>query len=919
MGAYLSYCSRIVGKDKTEVEFDGKTMLRWVTYKNRFQNYNPTGMRPDGTFGFIDPSREDIIKLVAYYGYATAYVLKDDTLRKERTKGSNTLGAYIMMIDFDNTMSLEDAQEHEWWDKVWFAYTTPSYGVIQNEISEQEQRKLPPEQYDAILPFVGKPKRNFRLVFKFGRMLTVQELLGVAAGFMDVFPLADQSCIDDARIMFGSPKARVEMPEIEYVLGEEDIADLLERGNVWREEHKKVQRERMTQVASEARDAGMSFDGDMLITLSSGDVWSVKDLLEQKPLGWKEACFSPFRHEDNPSAFVTRFADNGNLFIYDSGSGLKKTFRAENIEAPTLVLKKAKNEAAPVEEREVITIKVSKRPNHPVYTPNYVDALTVEERRVKIKAVINALKPTNIFFAPEGFGKSYIAFAATSRMRKVLFCTQTNEQAEQKAEEFRANFKKGIKGMPTLGQPRVQVVLSKDYLFKKATGINVVKSEALDPFGMPVANKQLTIELIMEREEVSLEIAEKLWEQEYENAAVDAPDFFTYDFIVCTMARAEILAESAQYQKMSDEWIIIYDDPGFADVSNLIPFCDVKKAKIDEHNERIEEYNQGKPYSKRKLPLVVDVIKFEDRKYFVRPENKRLGQNFRPFKVGDKEVCIPIIYTTTEEITRFMIEAMQPNTEVFDYMHDIWSKNVTLWGTSMVHKKSDGFIIVATELIKHDFPDAQILLIGDGLGQKLNHINNKGQNDLSQHHTVIELSQIHPNLKIKMVDEIRYITKGQSTLSDYEIQCIYMRDQMHQAIGRNSGYRTKEGDFQTVVLCDPHYYEALFNTSRYMPAPWSCQLDIGTGVSVASKVRNKKKIREILNFHGEMPALVERLQNYIANTKNIVEHPNAKEAIISAASTSYNAQARIYFALEQLQQDNIKQNSLIDEFKKAIS
>ena len=925
----FSMCKRIVGKDKTQVVIEDatkgttRTMERWATFKNRFTNQAllATSTDADGNVRFGEVTRSDVIKLIAHHGYATAYILKDDTLKKGRSRGDNTLGARVLMVDFDNTWSIEDAMQHPWWSKVWFAYTTPSFGGIQKPLEDDEAVKLPANQLEALQSQVGLPKRNFRLVFRLHRFITKEELVEVMAGLMDVFPQADRSCIDDARIFFGTVRGRVEHPTAEYRLTEADIKDLKGRAAGWREAHGRETKARIAKVASTAANADGVFDGDTEFTLDDGSRWTAKELLESKPLGWKQGCFSIFRPERNPSAFVIRWADTGNLFTYDSGSELKHTWVAARDEGLTLRLKPKKQVETPAEiaeeDREQVTlVHVTPKTRSSGYQPNYTRTLTVEERRAQIKQTVDALARFNIFFAPEGFGKSYVTLALTSRMRRVLFCCATNEQAEQKAQEFRQRVPQGF---AHLWKPKVQLCVSRDYLFKKATGVAVVKKDSIDPFEPPVADKVETIEALVKHFGCTVTQAHEMWVQEYDNAPIEEPDFSTHELsehnvqiIVTTMARAEILARSAKYRAMDESWVVVYDDPGFADVSNLIPFSEQRETRILKENERRE--SQGLPH------LVIEKRTFDDRIYYVRPVEKRLGLNFHPFKreESDAHTTIPVVFTTTEELTRFLLESNAKDVNVFDYMHEIEGCNVTVWGTSMVHKKNDGLLILAAELLRRDFPEETISLIADGLGQKLNHINNKGQNTLSTQHIIIELSQLHPSRRTQLVDEVSY-ANPHTKLTDRQVQGVYMRDQMHQAIGRNSGYRQKDGDFQTVVLCDPHYWQSLYETSRYSPTPWSYQLDASEGESIRSAVYQRQRQRELLNFYGEMPPMLQSLQMMITAPNRVFNHPELVSALISTISTSRAIKPRILEAITTQISANKKQNDLLEKLLQTVN
>jgi hypothetical protein len=117
-------------------------------------------------------------------------------------------------------------------------------------------------------------------------------------------------------------------------------------------------------------------------------------------------------------------------------------------------------------------------------------------------------------------------------------------------------------------------------------------------------------------------------------------------------------------------------------------------------------------------------------------------------------------------------------------------------------------------------------LIGDGLGQKLNHVTNKGQNDLKEAHMVVELSRPHPAANIKLMHELQWASNFSSDWNPTTVAGIMMYDQMNQAIGRNAGYRHIGSE--TIVLCDPTFFGALRAASRYKLTPYSALLSQDT-------------------------------------------------------------------------------------------
>lgn len=93
-------------------------------------------------------------------------------------------------------------------------------------------------------------------------------------------------------------------------------------------------------------------------------------------------------------------------------------------------------------------------------------------------------------------------------------------------------------------------------------------------------------------------------------------------------------------------------------------------------------------------------------------------------------------------------------------------------------------------------------IIADGFkedGHTLNHVNNKGRNDLSDKTVVVILSKPHPSNLARFM----YITG----LDEHDAMELLMSDQAVQAIGRNQGYRNKDngipskGDNKCLLIC----------------------------------------------------------------------------------------------------------------------
>lgn len=345
-----------------------------------------------------DLSINDIIELVATHGAATSYVMLDDTLERGRSHDNNIKGAYVVMLDFDNTSSMEEIQQHPWYKHSAFAYTTPSFGKIQEPIDEH---KLPPEQYEVVKTKIGQPKDNFRLVFVFEEFVESELLPNVIQGLLSLFPMADQSCSDLARMIYGCKNASVIRNNA--TVSVEQIAYLYEIGSSFKTVQKTVQKVISNTILSDIA-------GDINITLADGSVHSISELFANYPRGFKSPCFSPFRHEDNPSAFVTIFENTGNVFVHDSGSNNQKTWFAKDFVKTGLSIVKKKKTSAEPHESIVLPVR---------YEDTGISSIHKLNERYIPEDLYYDLNDTGLIFvkSPKGTGKTEMLKTLVERVK----------------------------------------------------------------------------------------------------------------------------------------------------------------------------------------------------------------------------------------------------------------------------------------------------------------------------------------------------------------------------------------------------------------------------------------------------------------------------------------------------------------------
>jgi len=165
----------------------------------------------------------------------------------------------------------------------------------------------------------------------------------------------------------------------------------------------------------------------------------------------------------------------------------------------------------------------------------------------------------------------------------------------------------------------------------------------------------------------------------------------------------------------------------------------------------------------------------------------------------------------TESVTKQAIEIVLTKRKekyvVYDKMNHLFGGNISILGTSKVRSKLDGIIPVLSRLLEKQ--GYNNLLIANGLATPLNHSNNKGNNKLKNNIILVELSIPHPHEVLTCYDAL-----GISPGSDRnEMARRITLDRMHQAIGRNSGYRW--AGCECVILADSNHHKYLIENVRY--------------------------------------------------------------------------------------------------------
>jgi hypothetical protein len=261
--------------------------------------------------------------------------------------------------------------------------------------------------------------------------------------------------------------------------------------------------------------------------------------------------------------------------------------------------------------------------------------------------------------------------------------------------------------------------------------------------------------------------------------------------------------------------VVFFDDPSVDDFTRLYPYDEkfdrprsvvrdtltkttvagfYRERKVDTPVSRAANRKHGSTWEvahTEELDVpVVEQTEIGGRKYFIKPDDYRLGHGL--------DYC-HVFFTTTELLIKEMAceqyglkEDNAPSSLVADRAID--AGDVFVLPTGLVREKLDGLLPCMIERIKRTYDDVEY--IADGQGSSYNTINNKGVNTLQTKNVVIEISQPHLSRVTWMCDEV-----GWDPMADQQAMRLCWPLTAAQAIGRNSGYRYSDNAGLSGVCC----------------------------------------------------------------------------------------------------------------------
>ncbi len=421
------------------------------------------------------------------------------------------------------------------------------------------------------------------------------------------------------------------------------------------------------------------------------------------------------------------------------------------------------------------TLWVDRTDDHLEVDKHTYEAVAPTATRDLIHAIVDNLGPTNLIYAPEGVGKSYSAVLLHKAGRKVLFACNSYRQV---AEKFTSFSTEGL---------RVKLLESRAYRIEKLYNVKPIRTNNRHPWDVGEIDEKATIaEINQNRAQAPIDRIDYSCDVE----PIPHFDWSDCDMYLTTHAYLAHVGRinhdrvaKGNRPLLDDGVAVIFDDPTVHDVSTLAPYSDLYE------NKRIDA-----------SPIEEHTTIRDNRRYVVRPDRYKLGFGLSR--------CT-LIVTTTELLIKLLFKQQHPNAKVFDELMPDEGKLLTgdvhMVSTKLVRSKFDGILSPIVERIKRLGFDFEYIANGQGCTINLN--NNKGVNDLADQNIVVELSIPTPQESLLLYEQF------DGALSQREVIAALMLDKLNQAIGRNSGFRSRGKS--CVVLVDPNYAKVMLKMSRY--------------------------------------------------------------------------------------------------------
>lgn len=717
----------------------------------------------------------------------------------------------LLILDFDSGLTIEDAKER-FKKYTYIGYTTFSHRANPN---------------------VDK----FRLVFPWKQPVSARQGKGyeddLKLGIEEFGGPFDKKCLDPGRLFFlpavhpGRLGTEVSWSNQGALLNPDDLRR--PKSGVRLTSNTRLSVSDPKPSNSKGKKSSQTIHPDDLIELNDGRAIRAGDVTNKI-----EGVKCPFHDDKKGTEFIKRVPESGNIFLYCRHCD--KSYYVEKIDTyKSPSPRPAADEIPPTPTKKKIPpIKIEEFfPGLEYSIPNRKKVR--KELESVGRQIINIKDRFHIIYTPEGAGKSALAMSLARGGHRIVFACQSWDQVNEKYEDFQRQLKPH--GVP------VSIAYSMEGRIRQRFNVKVVRKPQTEPFKPGVVDMEATLSEIQKKyprisrkfldlflsifgedkyriintirnttrgfatlpalnEQVSWKAESANTEDESDFGIEDSllPKFDGKQGAIVLTTFSTIRLISTKNDRIPFGWIIWIDDPGLEDLSDLDPIEDIDEGATDEERPAVDEIRESIQDGTNK-PSTRNI---EGVTYAVRKKEQSLG------RAVFRHNCV---FTTTEKLTLRLLKkhlAMpkRPPPNVYDGMTKLDSGGkLTILGTQYVRRRYDAMIpLIVRKLEKQK---TKVALIADGLGSKYNHTNSKGLNTLINTNTIVEISIPHPNRVRKICHFLGMLYDPK----DREIANDLMLDQLHQAIGRNVGFRGN--GFECVVLIDKSRHKELLERCRY--------------------------------------------------------------------------------------------------------
>lgn len=767
---------------------------------------------------------------------------KDD-IRFDRNSNSyvvarrqkNAVEVELLIIDYDGDVSIEEAM-NRYKDYEYVGYTSYRH---------QDEEGL--DRFRLIFPLV-QPIPSHKVIDKNGNELDKGVFYDLSDAIMEFAPLSDPAILNGIQIFYlpSAPKRRIHLAKTwrnkgkvldwtKWIVNEVDYSN----------------NQSSTTNIKPNRKLNFKLDPDQLFHFKNGSI-TARDVLGRVK---KVTC--PFHQDKKGSEFLNRFPDSGVVIFHCKKCG---TFSLPPESIDSHQKDEVNHDTSPLVEIEEPWWDHKDKDRMMKLLSSIKKSILSDNGKKKISSVQIAGTPlkhqfkSHIITLPEGSGKSRLAlsfledkphpyFGDSSKLyrNQIIFASKSWEQVIEQHNTF-------LPFLSSIGRT-AKIAWSFDGSIFRRFKVKIKRKES-KPFSPGKKLDHQTIEEIINTHPHLDERFIKLtwnilgWnDNQFKSMAIPDvvsvdgdvdydPDLDFFDelgndppaIIFTTIAQLRLL--EVKHDRVPLNWIIWIDDP---DLDEMI---DIK---------RVESIKNQEESSNRKL--------INGTLYDLRDNNQSIGVPFENHR------CI---YTTTEKVTCRLLEHLLKSRKVPYQIHGerfkVTGGHITILGTSGVQKKKDGIIPLLVNRISVD-SKKDILLIADGLPAEFNHSTNKGRNDLTDRHIIIEISHPHP-FQIKTVCDSLGLDFDQYR---DEISKELMMDRLHQAVGRNSGFRSK--GFECVVLVDKNQHQYLVENCGY-------KIDKVNSVVIDRTEKMSRKDKRITESSSK---LVKDVESFLNNVNNYLD------------------------------------------------